>query len=54
MDQKPKADLEQHLEMNRQAAQELADSVKECCQAAERHLNPQEPCQEDEAPSNLS
>lgn len=52
MNQNPQTDsIERHLEVNRQAAQALAESVKECCQAAEKHLGPQEhKCKEDEDP----
>ena len=43
MNPNPQADtIEQHLEVNRQAAQALAKSVKECCRAAEKHLRPRE------------
>lgn len=49
MNQNPQADMiEQHLEVNRQAAQALAESVKECCRAAEKHLNPHSKRNEDE------
>lgn len=56
MNQNPQADtIERHLEVNRQAAQDLVESVKECCQAAEKHLKPQEhKCKEGEARGNSS